>query len=342
DRDKFPTIIVRDMETLTPRFVAAPGMNPRWFPSGKEIAYFLPDNFEHGVVVVPDALPEYRRFTLSGADLHYRAGFPGRTIVISTEGRKLRELRHFVADIDSTGRLALTIRAVLDSPPTLRGRSGDLLVQDATTGDLTLLLTAAQIAGESGEDMLHNAGWMPDGRSVLYLTQTRAPDVQLPNCCWRLHLLDISTKRHTTLHLDPEVEFGRIGPFHFAVSPDGKKIAFSGLFSRDLWVYDLTTSETRKLDVGEPKYWKEAPRFSPDGKSILFELTDHSDVYHSTSFWIAPATGGEANRLFPWTWRNVIKIFVLGEVHRVGDWWQPRGSVVSHAAESRLSTNQEP
>ena len=324
DGQKSPAIVVRDMATLEHRIVAAPGMSPRWFPSAQEIAYFLPDNMQNGIVDVPDA-PDVteRRILLGGTFYRYRAVFPGRTIVIDTVGNRRRELKHFVADIDSTGRLALTIRPVVGPAPTLRSRSGDLLVQDISTGELSMLLSAAQIAGDADKEALRDARWVPDGRSVVYQTETLTQDQRgYWIGSWALYLLEIATKNRSRLMLRSAVTAGT-GPRDFSVSPDGKKIVFSVLGDNDLWVFDLAAARTEKLEVGQSGYRKREPRFSPDGRSVLFELIDQTDTYGTTSFWIAPSTGGSAKRLFPRSWRHIVRQFVLKEYDHLADWWQP-------------------
>lgn len=320
DRDRSPAIVVRDLGSLERRVVAAPGMNPRWLPSGAEIAYFLPDGLRDAVIEIPEA--DEKRIVLEEWD-GYRAVFPGRTIVIDAEGRKRRELKHFISDIDAKGRLALTLRPAPGPAGTFRNRRADLLVQDIVTGELSVLSTAEQIASASGGS-LRDARWIPGGRLVLYQTETvaRNPAGNLASA-WALHLFDPDAARHSKLMMQTDPAKPNSGPLDFSISPDGKKIAFSIVEDKNLWVFDIAASRIEKIDTGEPGYAKRKPAFSPDGQFVLFELTDRSDAYATTSFWLAPSAGGRAKRLLPRSWRHAVRFFVLRESDHMADWWQP-------------------
>ena len=67
-----------------------------------------------------------------------------------------------------------------------------------------------------------------------------------------------------------------------AFSPDGKKIAFTGICARDAryeqgaYVVDVSTGATRKI-FGEDTVSSAAPVWSPDGTSIALELSRGED-----------------------------------------------------------------
>jgi len=321
ERAKNPAVVTLDLATRTQKIVAAPAMNPRWLPSGREIAYFLPDNTVNGVVEIPDA-PEKRL----GMDQisRYRAVLPGRTVIISADGERRRELKHFVADIDAAARYGLTIRPSAGQDSTIRSRSGDLLIQDMATGELSTFLTSGEIGNGRGE-ALRGARWTSDGRSVIYHTE-RVQRNQFGNLIstWALYVADLNTRIRSELPIASGLPFENTGPEDFAPSSDGRTVAFTVVQDKDLWSFDLNTGLATKIEVGEQGYRKDKPVFSPDGQLLLFELTDQTDAYGTTSFWIAPGRGGRASRVLPRSWRHVIRFLVLQESHHSADWWQPR------------------
>lgn len=110
---------------------------------------------------------------------------------------------------------------------------------------------------------------------------------------------------------------GAPGFYSFAVSPDGKKIAWaiavpdmaaSGtLFRNSLWVANLDGSEQVTLlsDEPTPDFYVSPLRFSPDGQELLYTHapmgmggTWHAFVGRHQAVYAIPTSGGEATLLF--------------------------------------------
>jgi Tol biopolymer transport system component len=97
-------------------------------------------------------------------------------------------------------------------------------------------------------------------------------------------------------------------------SPDGTKIVYQlrngasdGRDLGNLFVQDLSSGQTTQLtDLERSKagWWFMSPRFSPDGRSVIFHLARDSSATTKFDVWSVPVTGGEPtlvlrNALFP-------------------------------------------
>lgn len=120
------------------------------------------------------------------------------------------------------------------------------------------------ITGEAGSRMEEftyfraNLAWFPDNRRVAFAAKATAGD--------RIHILDVDKgKILRSIRLD-----GMDGIFELDVSPDGKSIVFSGQegMKSDLYLYHLEEGSLQRLT--DDYYYDAQPRFSPDGKSVIF------------------------------------------------------------------------
>jgi WD40 repeat protein len=324
ERGTSPAIVVFDLATRSHKVVATSAYRPRWLQSGQEIAYFRPDQLSNGLVEISNPADASERLLGPGQIRRYGAILPGRTIIVGMDGAPRRELKHFVTDIDVRGRVALTLRPRAAPGMPFRRRSGDILLQDMSTGEISMLLTSEQISDERGE-ALRYARWMGDAGVIVYQTESVARN-EAGNLMssWALYIADVKTGKRAKLPVASGLPFENSGPYDFAPSPEGKTIAFSVVENRDLWSYDVAKGASTKIELGERSYRKDNPVFSPDGRFIVFELTDQTDAYGTTSLWVAPSGGGTAHRVLPRSWRHVIRFLVLVENHRSADWWQPR------------------
>jgi Tol biopolymer transport system component len=97
-------------------------------------------------------------------------------------------------------------------------------------------------------------------------------------------------------------------------SPDGTKIVYQlrngasdGLDLGNLFVQDLSSGQTTQLtdlERSRAGWWFMSPRFSPDGRNVIFHLARDSSDTTKFDVWSVPVTGGEPtlvlrNALFP-------------------------------------------
>lgn len=92
-------------------------------------------------------------------------------------------------------------------------------------------------------------------------------------------------------------------------SPDGKRIAYAAgpddgtdrtLPARRIWLMDADGQNARPLTV-DTRYRDEAPRWSRDGRTILFLRVN---VAGKTSVWIVDASGGEPQKILDGLWTS--------------------------------------
>ncbi len=143
-------------------------------------------------------------------------------------------------------RVAVTARGLVFTVPASKG--------DAHT-----------IEGEPGIERKDPA-WSPDGKTLAYLTEEG--DVQ------RLGLFDLASGKGRLVPLgeSPSV-------YHDPVwSPDGKRIAYTDV-RLNLWVLDVATGQSRKLDTDDYVVSSEmTPAWSPDSKWLTYSRTSENNL----------------------------------------------------------------
>jgi Tol biopolymer transport system component len=153
---------------------------------------------------------------------------------------------------------------------------------DLNTGEMTPL--AESIGGGYGSPQ---GGYTvsPDGTMVAYTS----PD-------------DTGTRQVFIANLDgtdvQQVTHDRRGAGSNDWSPDGATIAYtSGKNTPDgvhnISVLDLATGDTTQVTHEKPPTGADAPQFSPDGASIIYDLHRGDSV----GVWIVPVTGGKGVRI---------------------------------------------
>ncbi len=148
------------------------------------------------------------------------------------------------------------------------GAKADLWVLDIATGHLTRLLTAYE-KGPAGYDA--QPSWSPDGSEIAFVKGFgRAADI------WVYHL-DGPHQGEST----PVIHAINVAENSPSWSPDGGEIVYARgdqAAGAAIWVARADGSDQHPLSVPSPDaegkvYSDLAPRFSPDGRQIVFEST---------------------------------------------------------------------
>ena len=123
--------------------------------------------------------------------------------------------------------------------------------------------------------------WSPDGRDIAFLRVTPGRDCRL--------MVVRATGRAERIAgtCDPDAQPG------YDWTPDGKGLILDRGEHPGLQILDLASGTTRAVAYGaDPDYRDVAPRYSPDGRWIVFLRN-----LPSGDFWRIPAGGGPAERL---------------------------------------------
>jgi Tol biopolymer transport system component len=183
------------------------------------------------------------------------------------------------------------------------GVSGPFFL-DLRTGEQTPLPKAIVPEGVGyGVDVFYTAS--PDGTRIAYNTCH-------PGGCSKadeMAVADIDGSDAYSVRL-PE----RLNGYAPDWSPVGTKIVYQlrngasdGLDLGNLFVQDLSSGQTTQLTDLERStagWWFMSPSFSPDGRSVIFQLARDSSETTKFDVWSVPVTGGEPtlvlrNALFP-------------------------------------------
>ncbi len=155
-----------------------------------------------------------------------------------------------------------------------------------------------------------NPSWSPDGKTIAFVSD-RSPDPD-KSINTDIYLIDprpgAQMRRLTTFEGDDNNSGSKL-----AWSPDGKSIAYVRGASTTMTIYDQYRVAIIPVAGGEPKILTAAldrpvtsPRWTADGKSLLFLVTDDRTQYVAR----VPAAGGAVEKLT--TGPRVVQSLALG------------------------------
>ena len=182
-------------------------------------------------------------------------------------------------------------RSLLAHGQDREGQTGLFLI-DAKTSDVKSLFRRSAF---------FDAQWMPDGRRVVYATNSTRPEVVST-----IVVLDTATGREQEILRMTDLR--HIG--FLTLSPDGNMLAFTALrlaggtdggviTSTTLTVVPASGGETRELIQVKFPEFVSSPVWSQDTRSVLFARASAADIMSlaESSVWQIPAAGGEPRRL---------------------------------------------
>ncbi len=140
--------------------------------------------------------------------------------------------------------------------------------------------------------------WSPDGKSIAFMGR-EGKDAERYNT-WNVYVMEAragATPRLLTKYDGIKSSAGRGRPDW---SPDGARLTYTQSSGAKQNAYNMNRLAVVAVSGGDPKIYAEkldrsvaAPRFSRDGKSILFLVSDDRWEYPA----IVPANGGDVERL---------------------------------------------
>ncbi len=304
--DPIDGIAVSNVDGSGLRMLAARGGNPKWFPGGDKIAYYLTHKRGNGT---------------------YHSD-PGDTWIIDLSGNLIKKIPYWVSDISADG-MKLLVQKALHHPDSAWGATYELGIYDLSTDRYTGLFGPDQLPKELGPLTPISGKWFPDEQRILF--QLEGLDWRSdykPNLLGELILSDMQFKLHK-IPVDELIMFGFKN--NFDIAPDGNSVIFCAKskvkhdqLSIYKWDFAGDTVNLIYRENGNMSTWE--PVWSRDGKQIIFTSHLPDDLGSETTLKIMDANGENVRRVFP-----------VGIIHRMlngigwaiserktnADWWQP-------------------
>lgn len=287
------------------RMLAARGGNPKWFPGGDRIAYYLRHKVGNGTYFSD----------------------PGDTWIVNLSGNLINKIPYWVSDISADGT-KLLVQKALHLPDTAWGDTYELGIYDLPTGRYTSLFNPDQMPKELGPQTPIAGKWFPGEQRILFQIQgLDSHSYNKPNMFGELNLSDGHFKLHK-IPFDGLIMASYKN--NFDISPDGNSVVFSAksrVMHDHLAIYKWDVQgDTVSLiyrENGNMSTWE--PVWSRDGKQIIFTSHLPDDLGSETTLKIMDVDGG-----------NVRRVFQVGIIHRMlngigwaiserktnADWWQ--------------------
>lgn len=302
--DKYPPrgIAISNADGTNLRMLAPRGGNPKWFPSGDKVAYYLTNKIENAT------LPS----------------MPGETHLIGLDGGLIKRIPYWVSDISRDGR-RLLVQKIYQSDGSISGTSYELGIYDIVSDTYVTIIIPSNIPSYPKVGTPNFPKWMPDEKAIIFNFMGHVGERYFGK--WSL----LDTKL-TLIEIPDGIEINCLRP-GFDVSPDGNKIVFVGepylshekpkIYSLDLREHSV--SLLHQEGKGDSAWH---PVWSINGGEILYEYFIYGEVTGSeSSFNIISVDGsmlkpvfrkGIFHKLF-----NAVGQPVPGMMSNP-DWWQPR------------------
>lgn len=286
------------------RALAPRGGNPKWFPSGDKISYYVTDK-------------EYNDTS---------PWMAGGTRIVDINGTLIKTIPYWVSDISSDGR-RLLVQKIYQSDGSVGsgGKTYEIGIYDISSDTYLAIINPSHIPSNPDVGTPNYPKWAPDEKSIIFNFLGGAGGKYFG----RWSLLDMNL---TLIEIPDgiEVNFGS----GFDISPDGNKIAFAGepfhsYEKSSIYCFDMREHSVSLLRKEDGK-WTNAkhPVWSKDGSEILYQYRIPDDVFGPESSFNIISINGKAVR----------PVFKKGVFHKlinaVGgavpgvmanpDWWQPK------------------
>ncbi|UCC71899.1 MAG: PD40 domain-containing protein [Gemmatimonadota bacterium] len=235
----------------------------------------------------PEWSPDGRYLAYVSERSPVKGSFGSEVIVIhSMENGELRELRPKLGGLPwlswSPDGSSILVRSSDEN-----GRPGLFLV-DVHTGDVRALTDFTADAVPT------YAEWLPDGSSLV--VRTGSSDGT------RIGVLDLASGTEKVLY---RVSWPEVIKRDFAVSPDGRQLAFAvgGSNGSGVMVMPVSGGQPRRLvgfRAGEPGGAGPVPvliNWSPDGRHVYYERLGGSETQEKKGLWRIPTAGGAPEQL---------------------------------------------
>ena len=155
---------------------------------------------------------------------------------------------------------------------------------------LILLAASATLFGQPSGLVVNGLKSSPDGLSTMFWSNI-TPEGALQNASAVYTLGSAGLRRMTSLGLAVETVTAQHRPSDYALSPDGSRLAVSS--DNGVTVIDTATGAT--VAIAAPGLGENL-HFSPDGRTVLFNVAPFTGHYWFPYLYVAPVSGGTAVR----------------------------------------------
>lgn len=286
------------------RALAPRGGNPKWFPSGDKISFYVTDKRYSGT----------------------SPWMTGETRIVDITGALIKSVPYWVSDISADGK-RLLVQKIYQSDGLVGagGKSYEIGIYDISSDTYSAIVNPGNIPNSPEVGTPNFPKWMPDEKSIIFSFLGAVGERYFGK--WSL--LDMKL---TLIEIPGGIEINCLSS-GFDVSPDGNKIAFAGepYHSQEkskIYYFDMRERSVSLLHQegrGRSAWY---PLWSSDGSEVLYEYSIPDDVFGTESSFNVISINGKAVR--PVFKKGIFhKLFnaVGGAVPGVmtnPDWWQPR------------------